>query len=184
MVVGGCVEKNKVRIYNAAMTVYQNKIINIYRKIHLFNKETLWFSPGNKPPPVCNIKGMKIGIMICFDWFFPEVSRALALKQAQVIAHPANLVLTYCQNAMVTRCLENRIFAVTANRIGNESRGSDEFRFTGGSQITSVDGKILSSAPKDKPFVRIVDVDLAVANNKMINPYNDLLKARRVQLYR
>ena len=166
------------------MTVYQDKVINVYRKIHLFNTETLWFSPGNTPLPVINIKGMKIGIMICFDWFFPEASRTLALKGAQVIAHPANLVLPYCQAAMVTRCLENRAFAVTANRIGTEKRGEDEFTFTGASQITSFDGKILSSAPKDKSFVDIVEVDLSKSNNKMINSYNDLFKARRVQFYK
>ncbi len=183
VVVGGFVEKNNAKIYNAAMTVYKSKVINVYRKIHLFNKETQWFSSGNTPLPVLNIKGMKIGIMVCFDWFFPEVSRTLALRGAQVIAHPANLVLPYCQNAMVTRCLENRVFAVTANRIGNEKRGDDEFTFTGGSQITSFEGKILSSAPKNKPHVDIVEVELNKANNKMINPYNDLFKARRAEFY-
>jgi predicted amidohydrolase len=47
-------------------------------------------------------------MMVCFDWFFPESARTLALRGAQIIAHPANLVLPYCQTAMVTRCLETR----------------------------------------------------------------------------
>ena len=91
--------------------------------------------------------------MICFDWFFPETARSLALLGADIIAHPANLVLPYCQKAMITRCLENRVFAVTANRIGQEKRGEDDFQFTGASQIISYDGKVLSSAPNDKIFV-------------------------------
>ena len=88
-------------------------------------------------------------MIICFDWIFPEVCRNLALKGAQIMVHPSNLVLPYGQQAMVTRCLENRVYAITANRIGTETRGSDHFVFTGRSQITSVDGTILSSAPED-----------------------------------
>ncbi|GAG82910.1 unnamed protein product, partial [marine sediment metagenome] len=49
-------------------------------------------------------------------------ARSLALLGADIIAHPANLVLPYCQKAMTTRCLENRVYGVTANRIGQEKR--------------------------------------------------------------
>lgn len=183
VIVGGFAEKDGNKLYNASMMVYQDRVIAIYRKLHLYNKEKLWFSPGNKPLSVHTVKGMKVGVMVCFDWMFPEIARKLALDGAQVIAHPSNLVMPYCQAAMVTRCLENRVFAVTANRIGHEKRGEDDFTFTGGSQITSFDGKILSSAPKDKPFVDIVDVDIGKADNKMINNYNDVLKDRRMEFY-
>ncbi len=179
VIVGGFVEKEDGKNYIASMMVYKNKVIDTYRKIHLFNKEKLWFSPGNKKLKVYNANGMRIGMMICFDWIFPEVSRTLALKGAQVIAHPSNLVMPFCQKAMVTRCLENRVFAVTANRIGNEKRGKDDFTFTGESQITSFDGKVLSSAPKNKISMGIVEIDITKANNKMINNYNDVLKDRR-----
>jgi len=184
VVVAGFIEKDDGKTYNSSIMVYKNKVIDIYRKIHLFNKEKLWFSPGNKKLSVHNVNGMKIGMMVCFDWFFPEVGRTLALRGAQIIAHPTNLVMPYCQQAMMTRCLENRVFAVTANRIGNEKRGGDNFTFTGGSQITSFDGKILSSAPTDKPFVDVVDIDVTKADNKMINEYNDLLKDRREEFYK
>ena len=183
VIVAGFIEKEKGKCYNASIVVHQNKVIDTYRKIHLFNKEKLWFTPGNKKLSVYEINGMKIGMMICFDWIFPEVSRTLALRGAQVIAHPCNLVMPYCQQAMVTRCLENRIFAVTANRIGNEKRASDHFTFTGGSQITSVDGKIISSAPNHKIFFDVVEVDINLADNKMINAYNDILKDRRKEFY-
>ncbi len=183
VIVAGFIEKGDGKSYNSSIMVYENKVIDTYRKIHLFNKEKLWFAPGNKKLQVQNINGMKIGVMVCFDWIFPEVSRTLALNGAQIIAHPSNLVMPYCQQAMVTRCLENRIFAVTANRIGNEKRGTDDFTFIGGSQVTSFDGKILSSAPKDKTSVGIVEIDITKANNKMINNYNDVLKDRRTSFY-
>lgn len=184
VIVAGFIEKEDGKNYNSSIIVYKNKVINTYRKLHLFNKEKFWFSPGNKKLQVHNVNGMRIGVMVCFDWIFPEVCRTLALTGAQVIAHPSNLVMPYCQQAMVTRCLENRVFAVTANRIGNEKRGKDNFTFTGGSQITSFDGKILSLAPKDKPYLGIVEIDITKANNKMLNYYNDVLKDRRVEFYK
>ena len=182
-IVGGFIEEDKGRIYNSLLIVSEGKVIDTYRKIHLFYKEQFWFSPGNKPLKIYDIKGVKVGVMICFDWIFPELCRTLALKGAQVIAHPSNLVLPYCQGAMVTRCLENRIFAVTANRIGNEKRGDDEFTFTGASQITAVDGRILASAPVNEIHVSVVEIDEKQADNKKINKYNDLLKDRRTDFY-
>lgn len=184
VIVAGFIEKDDGKDYNSSIMVYKNKVIDTYRKIHLFNKEKRWFSPGNKKLTVHNLNGMKIGTMVCFDWMFPEVSRTLALLGAQIIAHPSNLVMPYCQQAMTTRCLENRVFAITANRIGNEKRGKDNFAFTGGSQITSFDGKILSSALKDKTLVDVVEIDITKSNNKMINEYNDILKDRRKEFYK
>ena len=183
VIVAGFIEQEKEKIYNAAIMIYGDKVIGTYRKIHLFNKEKLWFSPGNKPFEVHQVNDMKIGMMICFDWFFPEAARTLVLKGAQLIAHPSNLVMPWCQTAMVTRCLENRVFAVTANRIGREVRGDDHFNFTGGSQVTGFDGTILSAAPTDKTCVKTVDIDIHNADNKLINPFNDLIGDRRKDYY-
>ena len=183
IIVAGFAEKEGDLYYNSSMIVYHGEIVGIYRKLHLFNKEKLFFSPGNKELQVYSIKGIKVGIMICFDWIFPEVSRVLALKGSQVIAHPSNLVMPYCQQAMTTRCIENGLFAVTANRVGVEKRGDDEFTFTGGSQITSEKGEILSSAPKDIPWMEFIEVDISLADNKKINDCNDLLSDRRPLFY-
>jgi len=181
--VGGFIETDKDKIYNSLLVVSNGEVIDTYRNIHLFNKEKLLFSHGDHPLKVYDINGVKIGVMICFDWMFPEVCRTLAIKGMQVLAHPSNLVMPYCQRAMVTRCLENRVFAITANRIGNEQRGNDNFTFTGASQITGCDGEILSFAPVDKPHVSVVEIDEKSADNKMINEYNDLIKDRREDFY-
>lgn len=181
--IGGFIERDNNKIYNSLLIVSGEEVIDTYRKIHLFNKEKLWFTPGDKPLKVYNINGVKIGAMICFDWIFPEVCRTLTLQGMQVLAHPSNLVMPYCQRAMVTRCLENRIFAVTANRIGNEKRGEDNFTFTGASQITGSDGKILSFAPTDKSQVSIIEIDEKQADNKMINAYNNVITDRRTNFY-
>lgn len=183
VLVGGFIEKAKGNLYNSAMIATSSGIIGSYRKIHLYNKEKFWFSPGNKALKVYEINGVNIGTMICFDWIFPETARTLALLGADIIAHPANLVMPFCQKAMTVRCLENRVFAITSNRIGEEKRGKDHFKFTGRSQITSFNGEILSSAPNDKNYVDIIDIDIQKARNKKLNEYNDLFKDRRVELY-
>ncbi|MFX1455304.1 MAG: nitrilase-related carbon-nitrogen hydrolase [Promethearchaeota archaeon] len=183
VVVGGYVEKEADKIYNSALIVSRDGIIDSYRKVHLYYKEKLWFSPGDKPLAIFNVDDTKIGVMICFDWIFPETTRSLALLGAEIIAHPANLVLPYCQNAMVTRCLENRVFAITSNRIGEEIRGSDQFKFTGKSQITSFNGEILSSAPIDETSIDFNEIDIKLARDKKLNEYNDLFKDRRKNLY-
>jgi len=182
-IVGGFIEIETGKIYNSSLIVSGNKVIDTYRKIHLFNKEKLWFNPGDKKLKVYEINDVKIGVMICFDWIFPEVCRTLTLQGMQVLAHPSNLVMPYCQTAMVTRCIENRIFAVTANRVGNEKRGEDDFAFTGASQITGIDGTVLSSAPAGKPYVSVVEIDEKLADNKMINKYNDVISDRQTYLY-
>jgi len=183
VVVGGFIEKDRNKIFNSSMIVSDSEVFGTYRKLHLYYKEKLWFSPGNKPIEIYEVKDTKVGIMICFDWFFPETIRTLTLLGADIIAHPANLVLPYCQRAMITRCLINRVFAVTSNRIGNETRGEDNFTFTGGSQITSFNGDVLSSAPMDKIFIDFVEIDVNQARDKNLNKYNNIIKDRRTELY-
>jgi predicted amidohydrolase len=183
VIFGGFLENYDNKTYNSAIVISGNDVIGIYRKLHLYYKEKLWFSSGNLPLSILEVEGIKIGIMICFDWFFPEVMRTLSLLGADIIAHPANLVLPYCQKAMIVRCLENRVYAITSNRIGQEIRGYDNFNFTGRSQITSFNGEVLSSAPPDTTFVDFVDIEVKNARNKKINEFNDLFKDRRTAFY-
>jgi predicted amidohydrolase len=123
--------------------------------------------------------------MICFDWFFPESMRTLALMGADVIAHPSNLVLPFCPDAMPVRCLENKVFAVTANRTGTEKRKKGRpLTFIGKSGIVSPRGEILARAPDDGDAVLVIDIDPALSRDKALNPYNDMIKDRRPELYR
>lgn len=181
-VVYGFAEKAD-KIFNSAALVGPTGLMGVYRKIHLFDRENLFFAPGNSGFPVFDLPFGKIGIMICFDWIYPESARTLALKEAQLIAHPSNLVLPYCPDAMVTRCLENRVFAATANRVGSEDRGGFNMSFIGTSEIVSPRGEILKRLSADKPEMGVVDIDLSLTLNKKINTFNDLLKGRRADQY-
>lgn len=183
-IVAGLPERRGRRLYNSAVLVGPDGFRGLYRKAHLFYEEKRWFSPGNTPFRVWDLGSARIGVMICFDWFFPEAARTLALRGAQVICHPSNLVLPHCPEAMITRCLENRVFAVTANRIGLEARGGKSpLRYTGMSQVVDPGGRVLHRAPGDKPEACVVTIDPTDADSKEINPYNDLLKDRRRNLY-
>jgi predicted amidohydrolase len=122
-------------------------------------------------------------MMICFDWFFPESARALALRGAQIIAHPTNLVLPYCQTAMMTRCLENRVFAITANRYGTESLGPTSLTFTGASQLLSTKGERLLLAPESGDRVLWAEIDPSLADDKHVTPRNDLFLDLRPDMY-
>lgn len=182
-VIAGFIEKEEDRMYNSALIIQEGKVTDTYRKLHLFNQEKLWFSPGDKPLRVYDLNGIRTGVMICFDWIFPEAARTLALQGAQLIAHPANLVLPFGQAAMITRCIENRVFAVTANRIGREQRGGGDLTFTGGSQIIDCGGKVLCSASADLAEIGQFEINPTDADQKMITDLNDVIRDRRIEFY-
>jgi len=179
----GFAEASGDRIFNSAALLRPDGTRGLYRKIHLFGAENLLFDPGDRPFEVFDFGGVRLGVMICFDWYFPESVRVLALKGAQVICHPVNFVLPWGQRAMVIRCLENRVFAVTANRYGAERHGERSFTFTGASQITSPTGEILAAAPAEGDHTAVVEIDPTAAENKKINRFNDLFENRRVEFY-
>lgn len=187
-IVSGICESEGDSYYNSSVLVYPDGQIHTYRKIHLFSEEKLWFTPGNHPFTVYEISGstfgkVKIGMMVCYDWIYPEVTRTLSLKGAQIICHPANLVMPYCQDAMVTRALENGVFTITANRTGKEVRKKKELVFTGMSEIINPRGKILHRGSVDLEEVFISEIDPSESNDKNINPMNNLVKDRREEFY-
>jgi len=154
-----------------------------YRKVHLFGREKELFNPGDRAPAVAELNGVRIGLEVCFDHFFPELARTLALQGVQIVCHPSNLVLHYAQQTTVTRALENGIFWILCNRIGTETRNGEELTFTGRSQVVAPRGEILASAGRDEEAMKVVEIDPHLADDKEIFRNNDLLKDRRPELY-
>lgn len=185
VIVAGLPERAGRRFYNSAVIVGPQGLLGRYRKLHLFAEETRWFSPGDGDPAVLTVGSVRIGVMICFDWFFPETARVLALKGAELICHPANLVLPYCPEAMRTRSIENRLFTATADRVGTEARcGSGALTYIGQSQITDPRGRLLYRAAATGETVGVAWIDPSQAADKRINKYNDLWDVRRPRAYR
>jgi predicted amidohydrolase len=179
----GFAERCKGRLYNTALVIGPSGLLHRYRKLHLFNTEKEYFDPGDTPLSTLEIRGAKVGVMICFDWVFPEVARTLALRGADLLCHPSNLVLTYCQKTMLTRSLENSVYSVTANRTGKETRPRGELLFTGKSQIVGPKGDIIASSNSDEEVVVLCDIDLSDARNKLITENNNLFADRRPEFY-
>ncbi len=183
-VVYGFPELKDGKIFNSARLVNQDGSSCVYQKIHLFNAEKLWFAPGESGLVIATAKNdVKVGLMICFDWFFPEVARSLALQGAQILCQVANLVLPWCQQAMLVRSLENACVSVTANRVGDEKNGKYDFRFTGGSQVVDHLGKRLGKLGENEEGILIVEVDLD-QSSPQLNSFNNIFADRKPQFYR
>ena len=182
-IIGGYAEDESGRFFNSAFFIAEGEFLLNYRKVHLFNEEKLFFSPSFNGYKVTKYRDINFGIMICFDWIFPEAARTLTLKWANIILHPSNLVLPYCQDAMITRALENRVFIATCNRVGTEKVGKKKLAFTGKSQIVDPSGKRLIQLPSSKETVKIVKIDASLSENKNITNLNNLLQDRRPDQY-
>ncbi|MEN3010000.1 MAG: nitrilase-related carbon-nitrogen hydrolase [Candidatus Bipolaricaulaceae bacterium] len=181
----GIAEAAGDRFYNSALLLGPQGVLAHYRKIHLFYEEKNLFAPGDRPLAVAEVGAARVGLLICYDHLFPEVARTLALLGADLLAHPANLVIPGLgQLTMRVRALENRVFTVTANRIGTEARTGEALRFTGLSQVVAPDGQVLAQAPQDQEEVRAVEIDLHQARNKRLTRLNDVLADRRPEFYR
>jgi predicted amidohydrolase len=175
---------NSERCYNSALLLGPEGLLHTYRKLHLFGTEKACFDPGDTPLQVHEVRGLRVGLMICFDWAFPEVARVLALRGADLLCHPANLVLTYCQQTMLARCIENGVYAVTANRYGVEQRPHGTLSFTGQSQVVAPKGVLLHRSAAQGDELYIAEIDVELARDKRLTEQNDILGDRRPEFYK
>jgi predicted amidohydrolase len=183
-VVTGIAERGGNILYNSAVIVGPEGLIGTYRKVHLFNEEKLHFSPGTDDFFIFELQGVRVGVLVCFDHMFPEAARSLALRGAQIICHPSNLVLPeYAQLTSRVRALENRVFWILANRWGEESVADRTLTYTGTSQVVHPRGTILSRADARSDMISTVEIDPDDAKNKLVTPLNDLFEDRRPELY-
>ncbi len=180
-IVCGINERDGDKLYNSAVLVGPSGLIGKYRKLHLFMNEKDIFEPGNIGLPVFDIGKARVGMAICFDWYFPEVWRSLALDGADIICHPSNLVIPgLCQRAIPVHALINRVYIITANRFGTER----ELTFTGLSMIAAPKGEVMAQAGPEEEVVAVVDTDIAHARDKKATERNDLFTDRRTEMYR
>lgn len=181
--VTGFTERHLDKCFNSSILIGPGGVIHVYRKLHLFNTEKNCFDSGDIPLQVDQVRDAKVGMMICFDWVFPEVARSLALMGSDIICHPSNLVLQYCQQTMLSRSLENRVFSITANRFGRENRPQGELKFTGKSQIVSPLGERLVAATAQREQLCIMEIDPEIARDKSMTDLNDVILDRRPDYY-
>ena len=152
VVIGGfCELADDGRVFNSAALVDASGVRAVYRKLHLWDREPRWFSHGEDPAPVVPTRFGKIGIGVCYDIEFPELTRGLALGGAQLIALPANWPreppppgrpMPALQLLAQATASISRVYVAACDRGGSE-RG---LAFQGASVIAAPDGAILSAA--------------------------------------
>jgi predicted amidohydrolase len=189
VVVGGFAELGDDGVlYNSAAVVDRTGVVAIYRKAHLWLDERRIFEPGREPPPVVPTRAGPIGVAVCYDLFFPEVTRSLALGGAEIIVAPtASPALEDEGNAdigvAVTRAAAhvNRVFVAVCDRTGTE-RGT---RWAGRSVIVDPDGRVIGGPAGDRPATVLADCELALAREKVVpGSDNHVFGDRRPELYR
>jgi predicted amidohydrolase len=183
----GMLERDGELLYNAAVLVGPDGLIGRYRKTHLPYLGVDRYVARGDELAVFDTELGRIGLEICYDIRFPELTRALALAGAEVVAHPTNWPVAGRFNAEVltrSRAQENRIFLLTANRVGTERWAT----FCGWSQICDVNGDRLAEAAETGEALVVAEIDLDQARTKELNPVPgthemDLFGDRRPELY-
>ncbi len=150
-------EKANNVFYNSiAIIDADGSILGQYRKMHIPTgesyQEKFYFTPGDTPLKVFSTKFGKIGVAICWDQWFPEVARILALEGADMLLYPTAIgseptlpidSQIHWQNTMMGHAAANLIPVIAANRIGKESFGQHSMTFYGTSFISNYNGVIL-----------------------------------------
>jgi predicted amidohydrolase len=163
-VIAGVIEKSAGMLYNTALVVGPNGWIGKQRKFHLTTLEAALFQRGTELETF-ELRSDTVGIVTCFDSWFPEASRDLCRRGAQLLCQPAAFGGTQTLEIMRVRSMENHVFSATANRIGREATADLAVQFRGESQIVDCHGRILVAAQSDEGAI-VAELDLASANVK------------------
>jgi agmatine deiminase len=183
------------KYYNTASIIDANgKISGSYRKMHIPQDplfyEKNYFEEGDQGYSVHKTKYANIGVLICYDQWFPEAARINTLKCAEIIFYPTAIGYIKGQNSSdddwhdawktVQRghAIANGVHVAAVNRVGEEG----QLEFWGGSFVCDAFGKVLGEASYTKEEVLIVKVDLA--KNKQIQEGWGFLKNRRPDTYK
>ena len=173
-IVSGFHEKDGNELFNTSLFISPNGEIGKYRKIHLFMNEKEIFSKGNLGLPVFQTDDFTMGMLICFDYLFPEVWRIMALKGAEFIAHPSNLVTNKAFKVVPAQAVINRFFIFTTNRIGSER----DISFSGKTFAVDIEGDVISEASPENEEILFTEFNPSLAHNKMITEKNHVLYDR------
>lgn len=191
VVAGGICELDEGgALRNSAVVIdADGSLAAIYRKVHLWGAiEKGVFVEGSEPAPVADTAVGRIGVGICYDLWFPELARSLALRRAQTLVYPSNLTYSEGQPGLphldVVMALAtahvNRVNVVVADRCATE-RGN---RWLGAALVVAADGTLVAGPPSgDGPATVVGALDPTAADDKAWGVVNDVLADRRPGAY-
>lgn len=186
------------RFNSVAMIDADGAILGVYRKSHIPDfpayEEAFYFTPGDTGFRVWDTAFGRIGVGICWDQWFPEAARIMALKGAEVLLYPTAIgwpvrgetnepldSRPHWQRTMQGHAAANQVVVAAANRIGNEAGQHFETQFYGGSFIADPTGAIVTEMDENTSGVAIArfDLDAHVLARKRWGMY----RTRRPDLY-
>lgn len=189
-IVAGIAERVGQKLFNSAVLVGPDGHVGTFRKMHLWAAENLFFEPGDLGFPVYSTPIGRIGMLICYDGWFPEAYRLCALQGADIVCVPTNWVPIPGQapdqpamaNVLAMGAAHvNSVFIAAADRVGTE-RGQP---FLGCSLICSYTGwPVAGPASRTEPETILADLNLSEARRKRNwNDFNQILRDRRTDTY-
>lgn len=185
LVVGGfCEQGEDGQLYNSAAVVAASGVVAVYRKLHLWDREKLFFRPGDALPPVLDTPHGKVGVLVCYDLEFAELTRTLALRGAELLVVPTNWPLVRRPGGehppevimAMAAARANRMAVACCDRSGVE-RGQ---AWTEGTTIVDQDGWIVAGAEGGSATA---ELDLERSRDKRLTELADLHGDRRPELY-
>jgi 5-aminopentanamidase len=190
IVVGGFAEAapDGTLFNSAAVVTPAGELLAVYRKTHLWDRESLFFEPGSEFPPVVETPLGRIGLCVCYDLSFPEVPRGIALAGADLIAIPTNFPREEQANpgglpvelaVTIAAAHMSRVFVAVCDRAGTE-RGVE---WVGATAIVDERGHVLGGPVGEAIETIFAECDLARARDKAWNERNDVFGDRRPELY-
>jgi 5-aminopentanamidase len=187
VVVGGfCEAGDDGNTYNSAVVIDESGAERaVYRKLHLWDGEKRLFTPGSELPPVVATGVGNVAVVICYDLEFPELTRNVALRGADLLAVPTNWPLVprpdgeHPPEAIIAMAAArtNRMAIACADRLGTE-RGQE---WTGGSSIIGTDGW-LAAETRDIGLITTT-IDLTTARDKQLTDLAHAFEDRRTDIY-
>lgn len=197
-VVFGFCERAGEELFNSCVAISSHgDVAGFYRKVHLFYNEKMVFYHGDLGYPVFEValregRTVNLGMQICYDWRFAEVSLQLATAGAELIVIPANIVTTtgMLLDTLKVRAFEHKVIIAFADRIGTEqltiedteetTASEETLEFRGESVIINYNGTVLASLSTTESSVAYAACDFEATRSKRINAYNDLSLDRKI----
>ncbi len=172
-IIATILEKENETYFVTSVVVDKNGYVGKQRKRHLTKGESGIFSPADRVR-IFEICGIKVGVIICFDVWFPETCRELILQGAQIICHPANIMSATSMDIVRLRAIENNTPIICSNRIGRETKGDIVWSFLGESKIIDSNGNIVAEAGTGEELIKH-DFDFKNQRKKSLNDCDDLI---------
>lgn len=176
-------EKVKGLIHNSAVLIHPNGKVDKYNKWFLPTfgpfEEKIFFDQGEELP-IIKTKFGKIGLIVCYDIFFPELCKAYSMQGADIIiclSATPSVNRKYFETLIPARAIENTVFFVYVNIVGNQ----DDLVFFGGAQIYDPLGAQIVKAPYFKESIKIAELDLKKI--KMARANRPVIRDIRPEIY-